>query len=111
MDLQHRLFVKTVLFAVLLFVVWYNSHIGIQAQAHDGKVAHDALCEFAQGIRTDMSLNVKKKNKQIAFLVRHPNGTGGITAADIKGAIHDTQETIDTQKRRLHALQRAGLNC
>ena len=99
-----------VVVAAFIAIIWSN-HNGVPAQARQGEIAHDALCAFTAGIAVDLKANLHKRDRQIAYLIKHPNGVGPFTARDIRQAIADTNATIGAQKRRLKSVHEAGLVC
>ncbi len=89
-DVGHRLMVKTVLFGVLLLVIWYNGHNGINAQAKEGQIAHHALCVFKEDLqaRHDTTIKYLEDNPGDFVLGNVPRQTL-VTSAD------NQQKTID----------------
>lgn len=109
---RQRLVYPIVILA-LIGAVWLNNSRGIAARAHEGVIAHDALCAFQEGLQQDIINNRRKRDDQKEYLRMHPNGAPaiGVSASDIRTAIATTQSTIDAQKRRVRQLKEAGLEC
>lgn len=107
---------KLALPAVLVALIagtWYSNNQGINKQAHDGQIAHDAMCAFYDGVVINLNANRKKRDDQQTYLDNHPQGIPSldITAGDLRTAIAATQAIIDGQKRILRQLTAAGLEC
>lgn len=102
-----------IVLSALFAGAWFNNHQGINKQAHEGKIAHDAMCAFYDGIKVDLEANRKKRDDQQKYLDNHPDGVPALdlTPGDLKVIIATTQSTIDSQKRRLRQLIAAGLEC
>ncbi len=91
MDLGQRLLLKTVMFLLLIGVIWYNQHQGLVHQAKAGEVAHDALCVFKQDLQNRHDATVKFLNENPGDFV-----LGNVPRQTLVTSADNQQKTIDS---------------